>query len=78
MSMADQVVSLYAGTKGFLDTVPINQIQQAESEMLQFIHDQYPEITDKITETGKLEDETIEQLKPVLKTFVEQFLRKNA
>lgn len=78
MSMADQVVSLYAGTKGFLDTVPINQIQQAESEMLQFIHDQYPEITDKITETGKLEDETIEQLKPVLKTFVDQFLRKNA
>ncbi|WP_417377627.1 F0F1 ATP synthase subunit alpha [Gimesia sp.] len=78
MSMADQVVSLYAGTKGFFDTVPINQVQQAESEMLQFIHDQYPEITDKITETGKLEDDTIEQLKTVLKTFVEQFQRKNA
>ena len=46
--------------------------------MLQFVHDQYPEITDKITETGKLEDDTIEQLKTVLKTFVEQFLRKNA
>ena len=78
MSMADQVVSLYAGTKGFFDAVPINQVQQAESEMLQFVHDQYPEITDKITETGKLEDDTIEQLKTVLKTFVEQFLRKNA
>tara|TARA_R110002111_G_scaffold153375_1_gene220202 strand:+ start:169908 stop:171425 length:1518 start_codon:yes stop_codon:yes gene_type:complete len=78
MSMADQVVSLYAGTKGFFDTIPINQVQKAESEMLQFIHDQYPEITDKITETGKLEDDTIEQLKPVLKTFVEQYLRKNA
>lgn len=78
MSMADQVVSLYAGTKGFFDAVPINRVQQAESEMLQFIHDQYPEITDKITETGKLEDDTIEQLKTVLKTFIEQFLRKNA
>ncbi|MFH1304201.1 MAG: F0F1 ATP synthase subunit alpha [Planctomycetota bacterium] len=77
MSMADQVVSLYAGTKGFFDTIPINQVQKAESEMLQFIHDQYPEITDKITETGKLEDDTIEQLKTVLKTFVEQYLRKN-
>jgi len=77
MSMADQVVSLYAGTKGFFDTIPINQVQQAESEMLQFIHDQYPEITDKITETGKLEDDTIAQLKTVLKTFVDQYLRKN-
>ncbi|WP_299459912.1 F0F1 ATP synthase subunit alpha [uncultured Gimesia sp.] len=77
MSMADQVVSLYAGTKGFFDTIPINQVQKAESEMLQFIHDQYPEITDKITETGKLEDDTIEQLKTVLKTFVEKYLRKN-
>ncbi|WP_417383474.1 F0F1 ATP synthase subunit alpha [Gimesia sp.] len=78
MPMADQVVSLYAGTKGFFDSVPINQVQDAESEMLQFIHDQYPEITDKITETGKLEDDTIEQLKTVLKTFVDQYLRKNA
>ncbi|WP_339728207.1 F0F1 ATP synthase subunit alpha [uncultured Gimesia sp.] len=78
MSMADQVVSLYAGTKGFFDSVPIPQVQQAETEMLQFIHDQYPEITDKITETGKLEADTIEQLTSVLKTFVDQYLRKNA
>ncbi|MFG0240829.1 MAG: F0F1 ATP synthase subunit alpha, partial [Gimesia chilikensis] len=78
MSMADQVVSLFAGTKGFFDKVPINQVQDAENEMLQFIHDQYPEITDKITETGQLEDETVEQLKTVLATFVEQYLRKNA
>ncbi len=78
MPMADQVVSLYAGTKGYFDTIPINQVQAAESEMLQFIHDQYPEITDKIEETGKLEDDIIEQLKPVLTTFVEQYLRKNA
>ena len=78
MAMADQVVSLFAGTKGFFDKVPINQVQDAEGEMLQFIHDQYPEITDKITETGKLEDETVEQLKTVLETFIEQYLRKNA
>ncbi|MCR9233746.1 F0F1 ATP synthase subunit alpha [Gimesia chilikensis] len=78
MAMADQVVSLFAGTKGFFDKVPINQVQDAENEMLQFIHDQYPEITDKITETGQLEDETVEQLKTVLATFVEQYLRKNA
>jgi len=78
MPMADQVVSLYAGTNGYFDTVPINQVQDAETEMLQFIHDQYPEITDKIEETGKLEDDTIEQLKTVLNTFVEQFQRKNA
>ena len=78
MSMADQVVSLFAGTKGYFDQVPINQVQDAENEMLQFIRDQYPEITDKITETGKLEDDTVEQLKTVLTTFVEQYLRKNA
>ncbi|QDT42980.1 ATP synthase subunit alpha [Gimesia alba] len=78
MPMADQVVSLYAGTKGFFDSVPIPQVQEAETEMLQFIHDQYPEITDKITETGKLEEDTIEQLTSVLKTFVDQYLRKSA
>ncbi|QDT26499.1 F0F1 ATP synthase subunit alpha [Gimesia panareensis] len=78
MAMADQVVSLFAGTKGYLDQVPINQVQEAENEMLQFIHDQYPEITDKITETGQLEDDTVEQLKSVLTTFIEQYLRKNA
>lgn len=78
MPMADQVVSLYAGTKGFFDQVPIPQVQEAETEMLQFIHDQYPEITDKITETGKLEEDTIEKLTSALKTFVDQYLRQNA
>ena len=38
LSMEEQVVVVYAGTRGFLDKVPVEQVQRYESELLRYIH----------------------------------------
>jgi F-type H+-transporting ATPase subunit alpha len=68
-----QVVSLWAGTSGELDIVPIPEIRRFETEFLDYVGREHKGIYDAILQTGKLEDETIEQLKKVIKEFKKQF-----
>jgi F-type H+-transporting ATPase subunit alpha len=68
-----QVVSLWAGTSGELDIVPIPEIRRFETEFLDYVGREHKGIYDAILQTGKLEDETIERLKKAIKDFKNQF-----
>ncbi|MCW2598578.1 MAG: synthase subcomplex alpha subunit [Frankiales bacterium] len=68
-----QVVAIWAGTNGYLDIVPVDEVRRFEAELLEFIGRSYPGIYDAIVQTGKLEDETIEQLKKAVGEFSKQF-----
>jgi F-type H+-transporting ATPase subunit alpha len=68
-----EVVSLWAGTSGGLDDVPVSDIRRFESEFLDFIGRDHHGIYDAITGTLKLEDATIEELRKVLASFKETF-----
>ncbi|GIW55880.1 MAG: hypothetical protein KatS3mg082_2284 [Nitrospiraceae bacterium] len=37
MSVADQVISIFAGVNGFLDDVPVNKIRQFEEDLLHYV-----------------------------------------
>jgi F-type H+-transporting ATPase subunit alpha len=69
MHMADQVVSIYAGTNGYFDKVAIDKVADTEQELQQFMRDEKSEIRGKIIETGQLDDETEEALKAALGEF---------
>jgi len=73
LHFADQVISIYAGTKGYFDTVPVEKVAVAERELLQFMREQKSEVRNKIIETAALDDATEEQLKAALEEFVVQF-----
>jgi F-type H+-transporting ATPase subunit alpha len=68
-----QVVSLWAGTTGELDDVPVNDIRRFEAEFLDFVDSEHRAVLDVIRETGKLEDDTAEQLKKAIAAFKRQF-----
>ena len=53
----EQVCMIFAGTKGYLDSVAISGVQQFENDLLEFLRDQKPEILDAILETGAVRDE---------------------
>jgi F-type H+-transporting ATPase subunit alpha len=53
----EQVCMIFAGTKGYLDTVTIADVPQFENDLLEFLRDQKPEILDAIRETGAIQDE---------------------
>jgi F-type H+-transporting ATPase subunit alpha len=73
LSVADQVISIYAGTKGYFDKVPIADVLNAEKELHLFMSEQKSEVRDKISQTGVLDDETEESLKNALKEFQTQY-----
>jgi len=70
LHVADQVVSIYAGTKGYFDKVPVNQVADIERELLQFIREQKSEVRDRLVSTGTLDDELESMLKAALSEFV--------
>jgi len=69
MPVEKQVVSIFAGTNGFLDDMPRNQVRRFESELLAFMEEQHQGILNEIAETGNLSDELSEGLKKVIEEF---------
>jgi F-type H+-transporting ATPase subunit alpha len=75
LHVADQVVSIYAGTKGYFDKIPVNQVARAEQELLQFIREEKGELREVLVRTKELTAETEEQLTAVLTEFAERWQR---
>ena len=71
--VADQVISIFAGTQGLLDDVPVNQVSALEEGLLQFVREQHPEIADTITKTGDMPAEVSDKLKSAVGVFKQQF-----
>jgi F-type H+-transporting ATPase subunit alpha len=73
LPMADQVISIYAGTKGYFDDIPATRVAVAERELHRFMREQRSEIRSKIVSSGQLDDATEAALKDALKEFKVQF-----
>jgi F-type H+/Na+-transporting ATPase subunit alpha len=64
-----QVVSVWAGTNGRLDDVPVDDVARFESELLDFIGRSHGGIYDTIRETGDLSDDAASSLKDAVDEF---------
>jgi F-type H+/Na+-transporting ATPase subunit alpha len=69
LSAAEQVVSLFAGTRGHLDDVPIKAVSQWEKDFLQFIRDKHSSLFTDITAKGDLTDDITKKILDVIKEF---------
>ncbi|HEX6339126.1 MAG TPA: F0F1 ATP synthase subunit alpha [Jiangellaceae bacterium] len=74
MPVAQQVVSLWAGTTGQLDEVPIEDVRRFEAEFLDFMRREHQDVLDSIAESGKLSDESEAVLKDAIGAFKGQFV----
>ena len=68
-----QVLSLYLGTRGHLDTVPIGDVRRFEQEFLDHVRRQHEGILAEIRDTGKLSDELVERIEQVVAEFKKAF-----
>jgi F-type H+-transporting ATPase subunit alpha len=69
----DEVVSIFIGTKGHLDSVPVADIGRFEREFLEYLRRNQEGILAEIRDTGKLPDETAERLASVVEEFKKEF-----
>lgn len=79
MQVWEQVVSLYAGTKGYMDSVEVSNILTFQNKLLSYIKANNKDIIDEITKTGLIEEGTEEKLKKAIEAFKAVFTEdKNA
>ncbi len=60
MSVAEQVVSIFAGTKGYLDEIPVSDVRRFEAELLDFMRSQRSDVMGSIDSTGALDEAALE------------------
>jgi F-type H+-transporting ATPase subunit alpha len=69
MPSAKEVLTLFAGTRGYLDKYPVDAVSQYEQQMFEFVESKYPEILDEIKEKGDISDELDAKMKQALTEF---------
>jgi F-type H+/Na+-transporting ATPase subunit alpha len=72
-SAAQQVVIIYAGTNGYLDEIPVNEVARYEKELMELVDLKHKDILDSITDTKDLTEENTNKLKKVLEDFSNNF-----
>jgi F-type H+-transporting ATPase subunit alpha len=77
LASEEQVVLLYAGVNGYMDSIETNQIGDFEEQLLSTIKKDYMNILDDIKTTSALNEENETLLKDTLEKFLENF-KKNS
>jgi len=73
MPVEEQVASIYAGTNGFIDSVPTSDVTRYEAAMLSYLRSEHGDILKTIRETKQLDDDTAGKLKSALTEFGKTF-----
>jgi F-type H+-transporting ATPase subunit alpha len=73
MPVEQQVVSIFLGTKGHLDSVPTGDVRRFETEFLGHVGGSHEDILDEIRESKKLSDDVAEKLTDVINDFKKGF-----
>ena len=69
MTVAEQVISVFTGVKGYLDDLDLDKIKKFEKDIIEKIKSDKPEIIELIQSSGKLEDETEKMLIKVIEDY---------
>ncbi|NDV20112.1 F0F1 ATP synthase subunit alpha [Pseudodesulfovibrio sp. JC047] len=72
-TVQEQVAVLFAGTRGFLDDVPVESVQKFESEFLEFMNNAKSAVLDSIVEKQKIDDAVEADLKAAIDEFKKGF-----
>ena len=73
MPLENQVVSIYAGTNGYLDDIAVSDVQRFESSMLQIMAEKHPDLLSNIGESKVLDKDNEAKLKSFLDSFSKTF-----
>jgi F-type H+-transporting ATPase subunit alpha len=73
MSVEDQVVAIFLGTKGHLDSVPVADVGRFEAEFIEHIKVSSPDILSGIRDTQKLGEDTEARLEGAIADFKRGF-----
>jgi F-type H+-transporting ATPase subunit alpha len=71
--VADQVISIFAGTRGYLDNLPISKVAEFESQLLKHVRDEFPEVRQALIDKQEITADIEEKLKKIIADFKTRF-----
>ncbi len=73
MNAQEQVASLYAGTRGYMDDVPVDAVRKFETEMIEFLRNSKADVLKDIAEKKQLDADIEGRLKAAIEEFKKGF-----
>jgi F-type H+-transporting ATPase subunit alpha len=73
LAFEEQTVVIFAGTNGYLDAIPVNQVVEYEAELLSFLHANHEDVLTEIRDSKDLGDGAKAKVKAALDAFAKQF-----
>ncbi|WP_031387944.1 F0F1 ATP synthase subunit alpha [Desulfonatronum thiodismutans] len=73
MNAAEQVISLYAGTRGLMDDLPVSAVAKFETELLEYMRNQRADILDAIKTKQALDADLEAKLREAIETMKKTF-----
>ena len=71
LPVEEQVVSIFSGVRGFLDDVPITNINSFEQSLLTLVRDKHSDVLNIIRSEGEISDSTEKKLIKIIEEFAE-------
>ena len=69
----EQVVAIYAGVNGYLDTLPVTKVRDFEDGLLRLMRDKHADILDSIRTEKQITDATAPKLKAAVDSYAKAF-----
>ncbi len=71
----EEVISIFAGTQGFLDTIEVARVREFEGKLLEFVRERHEKILSAIRESGEITSETEVALKSAMGDFTKNYFK---
>ena len=70
MDVTEQIIGIYAGTKGYFDSVPVNKIRNAEKDLVEYISSKHSDLKERLVKEKALKPDIEKDLKEVIAKFM--------
>ena len=74
LAVEEQVVAIFTGVRGFLDTVPLENVRRFESTLLDHYRADHADVLASIRDSGEISDETEKKMLEITETFAKGFV----
>jgi F-type H+-transporting ATPase subunit alpha len=76
MAVEQEVITIYAGTKGYIDDVPVNRVQEFQTALLTYVDQSHSELRNGLAEKKDLTEDLEGKLKTALNDFKSKVWKK--
>ena len=73
VEVIDQVISIFAGTQGLFDEIPVSRVREVEADLIEYVKNEHNQLYSEISQAKEISSEN----QPKLKTLIVDFVSRN-